>query len=430
MSSNLTDNARYSQVFALVDCNSFYASCERVFNPSLRNKPIVVLSNNDGCIVALSQEAKDVGIKMGKPIFQCQDLIKQHKVAVYSSNYTLYGDMSTRVMQTLGEFSPDIEVYSIDEAFLSLNKFKFATLPEYGMKIRNTVYQYTGLPVSVGIGSTKVLAKLANRIAKKRKLGSYSILHEPNPDEILRNFPVNDLWGIGHQSTKKLAQHGIKSAYDLKVASPHVVRKLLTVVGARIQRELNGESCIDLEIMSKPKKQIISSRSFGELLTDIDPIQEAIANHATRAAEKLREQNSVCFSLQVFLHTNPFRNQDVQYYNVKTITLPFGINETNHLITHARNAMSAIYRRGFKFKKCGIIILDLRLENQNQMNLFSPANKEHMKTAIETMDRINAKYGVDSLKFAACGTKRHWQMRSEHRSERYTTHWNELLQVG
>ncbi len=417
-------------LLALVDCNSFYASCERVFNPALRGRPIVVLSNNDGCIVALSAEAKAVGIKMGTPIFQARDLVKKHEIAVFSSNYTLYGDMSARVMQTLAEFSPEMEIYSIDEAFLGLRGFPIAEIPEYGQAIRRTVYQNTGIPVSVGIGATKVLAKLANRVAKREKLGAFSIAHHPAPDEILRRFPVEDLWGVGRKSQEKLNRHGIRSALELKQANPKLIRDLLTVVGARIQDELNGESCISLEEDTQPKKQIISSRSFGELLTDLNLIQEAIANHATRAAEKLRSQKSACYGMQVFIHTNPFRSQDPQYYGTKTILLSEGMSETNRLIHHAQEATEHIFRDHFKYKKCGIILFNIHPEDESQMNLFTSMASEKAKRATLLMDQINSKYGTDSVKFAACGTTKHWQMLSEHRSQRFTTHWKEILEVG
>ena len=424
------NNFQSEHIFALVDCNSFYASCERVFNPRLRGKPVVVLSNNDGCIVALSQEAKDAGIKMGTPIFQVRDLVKQKKVFVYSSNYTLYGDLSSRVMQTLAEFAPEMEIYSIDEAFLSLDDFDRSTLSDYGLRIKNTVYQHTGIPVSVGIAPTKTLAKLANRVAKKRKLGSFSVFDDPDFENTLANFHISDLWGIGHQSTKKLEWRGIKSAKDLRDAPPHLIRELLTVTGARLQDELKGISCIDLEQETSPKKQIISSRSFGELLSDIEPIREAVANHVSRAAEKLREQGSVATRLSVFIHTNPFRERDPQYYNSSLIQLPFGMDETNLMITHALSGLERIFRDGFKFKKCGVILKEIHPKDECQLDLFTSELTESIRPAIKLMDRINSKYGTDTLKFAACGVDKHWQMKAEMKSQRFTTHWNELLEVS
>ena len=417
------------KVFALVDCNSFYASCERVFNPKLRGKPVVVLSNNDGCVVALSQEAKDVGIKMGAPIFQMKELVRRHGVFVYSSNYTLYGDLSARVMQTIAEFAPNIEIYSIDEAFLSLDGFNPTSLSDYGMKIRNTVYQYVGIPVCVGIAPTKTLAKLANRVAKKRKLGSFSVFDDKDFENTMATFPIRDLWGIGRQSEKKLDWRGIKSARDLRDASPSLIRDLLTVTGARLQDELKGISCIDLEEETPPKKQIISSRSFGELLTDIEPIREAVANHVSRAAEKLRAQGSIAMIIQVFIHTNPFREKDPQYYNTATIKLPFGMDETNLMITHALHGLEEIFRDGFKFKKCGIILQEIHPKNECQLDLFTSAQTELIRPVIGLMDRINDRFGTDTLKFAACGVSKHWQMKADFKSQRFTTHWDELLRV-
>ncbi len=403
------------KITALVDCNSFYCSCERAFNPRLKNKPVVVLSNNDGCIVSLTPEAKALGIVMGSPIFKMKELVARHQVAVYSSNYTLYGDMSARVMHTLAELAPEMEVYSIDEAFLDLAGFASETLSEYGHKIRNTVYQHTGIPVSVGIAPTKVLAKLCNKLAKKSKdgsmLGSLSYFdYSPKElDELLRGFPVEDLWGVGRQSTIKLHARGIKNALELKQASEKMIRNELTVVGHRILRELNEESCIDFELLKEPKKQIISSRSFGELLSELDPILDAVSNHATRVCEKLREQESVCFNMSVFLHTNPFKVGTPQYYNSRNVEFPHGVNETNIMIRYARKAMEEIFRDGFQFKKCGITVNEIHPDTENQLDLFTPNIPDHerLKSALTTMDIINSRYGTDSVKMASCGLEKH-----------------------
>lgn len=429
-----------SHAIALVDCNSFYCSCERLFNPRLKKKPVVVLSNNDGCIVSLTPEAKELGIVMGSPIFKVRELIERHRVAVYSSNYTLYGDISARVMHTLGELAPHIEIYSIDEAFLDLSGFNTKFLSEHGHTIRKTVYQYTGIPVSVGIAPTKVLAKMCNKLAKKRKgveakgAVSYFDFNDRELDSTMQSFPVEDLWGIGRQSAKKLAWRGVRTAYDLKHASEKMIRSELTVVGLRIQRELNEEPCIELEQEKEPRKQIISSRSFGELQTELDPILDAIANHATRVCEKLREQQSVCFNMSVFLHTNPFKEGSPQYYNSRSVEFPYGVNETNILIRYARMAMEQIYRDGFQFKKCGIIVNEIHPETQNQLDLFSPQppevpEHERLHSVLKTMDRINSELGTDVVKFASCGLEKHWQMRSQMKSRRFTTHWKELLEV-
>jgi DNA polymerase V len=439
---------------ALVDCNSFYCSCERLFNPRLRNKPVVVLSNNDGCIVSLTPEAKELGIPMGAPIFKVKELVEKHNVAVYSSNYTLYGDISARVMHTLGELAPQIEIYSIDEAFLDLSGFNSKFLSEHGHAVRNTVYQYTAIPVSVGIAPTKVLAKMCNKLAKKklsptdvkntkaayptlaktRGAVSYFDFSKSEIDAVMRAFPVEDLWGIGKQSAKKLAWRGVRTAYDLKNASEKMVRSELTVVGLRILRELNEEPCMEMELDKEPRKQIISSRSFGELQTELDPILDAVSNHATRVCEKLRKQQSVCFNMSVFLHTNPFKQGSPQYYNSRSVEFPNGVNETNVMIRYARLALEQIYRDGFQFKKCGIIVNEIHPETENQLDLFAPRppdvpEHDRLKAVISTMDRINAELGTDMVKFASCGLEKHWQMKSQMKSRRYTTHWKELLEV-
>lgn len=415
--------------FALVDCNSFYCSCERVFSPRLNGKPVVVLSNNDGCIVSLTKEAKAVGLQMGGPIFQAKDLVRAHGVAVFSSNYTLYGDMSARVMATLSEFTPELEVYSIDEAFLSLRGFTGRNLSEYGTLIRNEVKQCTGIPVSVGIAPTKVLAKAANKIAKKLGSGVFDFHSREQTEEALKIFPVEDLWGIGRQSQKKLNAHGVMSAFDLMKMKRNLAQKLLTIVGVRIQEELNGISCIGLDLFSKPKKQIISSRSFGELLTEIGPIEEAISNHVSRAAEKLRSQNSVCGGIMVFIHTNPFREQDQQYYRQTSRTFLMSENRTNRMIGAALDGLKEIYRSGFRYKKCGVMLFDLTPENELQPALFDHAISERLGLVMKSMDEINHQYGASFVKFGSCGTKTHWQMRAEARSPRYTTVWEELLSI-
>jgi DNA polymerase V len=425
-----SSHAQSEEVFALVDCNSFYCSCERAFNPRLRGKPIVVLSNNDGCVVSRSNEAKALGIKTGVPLHHIKDLVKEHDVAVYSSNYTLYGDVSARIMRILTEFTPELEIYSIDEAFLSLKGFDHDTLIAYAESIKETVYKYTGIPVSIGIGPTKVLAKLSNKVAKKTPNGVYSILHEADPAKTLHEFPVQDIWGVGRKSAEKLRAKGVSSAFDMVNASPTLVREMLTVVGARIQDELKGKSCISLEEAPKKKKQIVSSRSFGELLSDLEPIKEAMANHATRLGEKLREEGSVVNSFQIFMHTNPFRNQDVQYHGVATVNLPFGTSETNLLIGYALSAAESIYREKINFKKCGIIGMDICPKDQVQMNLFADNKAELFKPIINVMDEINARYGTQTLKFGSCGVKKHWEMRAEHKSKCYTTRFEDLVRVN
>ena len=426
MSSNAHAN---NEVFALCDCNSFYVSCERAFNPKLRRLPVIVLSNNDGCTISRSKEAKAIGIKMGEPLFKIRNLVKQHDVKVYSSNYTLYGEMSSRVMSILGEFTPEMEVYSIDEAFLSFRGFNLATLVTYSEEIRRKVYQYTSIPISIGIGPTKVLAKLSNNLAKKNENGVFSFFHISDKEKMLKDFPISDVWGIGRKSAVKLKQCGIMSAYDLAHASPLMVRDKLTVVGSRIQSELNEVSCLSLEQVPKKKKQIVSSRSFGCLVRDIEQLNEAISNHASRIGEKLRQEGSVCSSFQVFLETNRFRHQDVQYNNAITINLPYPTNNTNALISYAIHGINHLFKEGLNFNKCGVIGMNLTPQNERQLDLFTGEKSEAFQPVISVMDKINQRFGTSTLKFGSCGVKKHWEMRSEYKSKCYTTRIEDLVLV-
>lgn len=419
------------KIIALVDCNSFYCSCERVFNPSLEGRPVIVLSNNDGCTVARTDEAKALGIEMGAPYFQIKDLLKKHNVHVFSSNYTLYGDMSRRVMSILKDYTPDMEVYSIDEAFLDLSGFKTRDLLSYVRAIRADVLKQTGIPVSIGIGPTKVLAKVANRISKKNKAtsqGVFSILDRSTQERELAKFLVQDVWGIGRQSTKKLNDLRIYTAKDLRDANAHLIQKQLTIVGRRITEELRGNSCIDLEQIVKEKKTICSSRSFGKPIRAKEEIRESIANHVHTATEKLRKDKSVARSITVFVQTNPFKNVP-QYYNSATVELLSGSSSTLKLIRQASLALEAIFREGYEYKKCGVILNDLAPKRDAQLDLFGSADSLRDDTLMVTMDAVNARDGKGTLKPAACGINQFWKMRSEMRSQAFTTRWGELLRV-
>lgn len=427
MSSTPSSNL---EVFALVDCNSFYCSCERVFQPQLRYKPVIVLSNNDGCAVARSNEAKALGIQMGAPYFQIKELCRRNKVAVFSSNYTLYGDMSTRVMQTLGEFTPELEVYSIDEAFLSLRGFPEKSLVEYAHRIKNTVYRHTGIPVSIGIGPTKVLAKVANYTAKSQKQsGGVVDLCDPTVrDKCLKTLPVAKIWGIGPQSAAKLTRLGIDTALQLQQADEPLIRKILTVTGQRIFRELNGESCLPLELVEKEKKQIISSRSFGIPVFTLNDLKEAIANHVSSAATKLRHQKLAVGSITVFIQTNPYK-AITQYYNSCSMTLATGSSVTSELINKALQCLEKIYRGGIEYKKAGIIFNDLHSSCQLQNSLFSAPSAKKSARLMLAIDQINAKKGKGTLTFAACGVRQDWEMRNAMKSPCYTSRWDQLLLV-
>ncbi len=418
------------KVFALVDCNNFYASCERVFDPSLKNRPIVVLSNNDGCIVARSNEVKALGIPMGVPFFEHEAVIEKHNVAVFSSNYQLYGDMSQRVMDSLRLFAPDMEVYSIDEAFLRLDHLQPRNLYEYCKTIRAKVIQWTGIPVSIGIGPSKVLAKVANRVAKKQTDdGVFDIRSQKTQDEILKALDVEKIWGIAGKWADRLGRMGIEKASELRDASPTIIRKHLSVVGERLLRELKGQSCIDLEDI-QPRKNIMSSKSFGTLLTKKEPMEEALANYAARACEKLRQQNSRAQAVHVFVQTNGFRETDKQYSNALTCTLTIPTSDTRLIIEAAKFCLNRIYKQGYRYKKTGIMLLDLIPASLEQKHLFVDFDHRPGDHLMELVDRINKDHGPDTLFFGAQGVTREWKMRCGSRSPRYTTQWDELLMVS
>ncbi|MDH3256901.1 MAG: Y-family DNA polymerase [Nitrospinota bacterium] len=418
------------KVFALVDCNNFYASCERVFDPRLKNRPIVVLSNNDGCIVARSNEVKALGIPMGVPFFEQKALIQKHDIAVFSSNYQLYGDMSQRVMDSLRLFAPDIEVYSIDEAFLRLDHLQPRNLTEYCKTMRAKVMQWTGIPVSIGIGPSKVLAKVANRVAKKETDdGVFDIRSRQAQDAILKTLDVQKLWGVAWRWAERLRRIGITTASELRDASPPIIRKQLSVVGERLVRELRGHSCIDLEDI-QPRKNIMSSKSFGNLLTQKAPMAEALANYAARACEKLRQQNSRAQAVYVFVQTNGFRETDAQYSNGLTCTLTVPTSDTRLIIEAARFCLNRIYKPGYRYKKTGVMLLDLIPAALEQKHLFADSDQHSNDHLMATVDRINRDHGPDTVFFGAEGITRQWKMRCGSRSPRYTTQWNELLRVS
>jgi DNA polymerase V len=390
-----------------------------------------VLSNNDGCAVARTDEAKALGIKMGDPYFKIKNLCEKNGVQVFSSNYSLYGDMSRRVMRVLGEFTPEMEIYSIDEAFLSLEGFS-RNLVSYGLEIKDRVKMYTGIPVSVGIGPTKVLAKLANNYAKKNKSftkGVFQIGLDAESDRVLKNFPVGDLWGIGRKSAQKLSALKIHTAYDLKYSNERMIQKVLTVVGRRIVEELRGISCIDLELDLAAKKQIVSSRSFGRPVFKKEELKEAISNHVATASEKLRKQNCVTHSLLVFVQTNPFKNVP-QYYNSATMNLLSGSSTTHKLITQASMCLDQIYKEGYEYKKVGVIFLDIRSKTSSQLDFFASHDNIKDDELMKVLDKINASQGKGTLKFAACGVSQFWKMLSQMKSQNYTTRWSELLKVS
>lgn len=416
-----------SPLVALVDCNNFYASCERVMAPRLEGKPIIVLSNNDGCVVARSNEAKALGIAMGVPEFQIRSLIRAHHVEVFSSNYTLYGDLSQRVMETLEQFSPNIEVYSIDEAFLSLVGFERRDLTEYGRQIRRTVKQWTGIPVSIGIAETKTLAKIANRIAKKHPEygGVFDLSAYPDRTGLLETVAVEEIWGIGPNHARLLKQHGISKARQLREADDQWIRKHIGITGVRLVHELRGQSCLELEECPAPKQSIACSRSFGRPVWTLDEMEEAVASYTSRVAEKLRSGGLAATVLTVSVMTNEFRD-DPQYRNSVTCSLPVGTNITSELIRAATEGLRTIFRKGYRYKKAGVMVTGLVSANQVQPDLFDHQDRVRSTRLMAALDAINERWGSGTLQYAAGGIAISWKAQFHQRSPAYTTKWEEL----
>ena len=439
-------------MYGLVDCNNFYVSCERVFNPSLRGKPVVVLSNNDGCIIARSNEAKALGIPMGAPLHLYKTLIKQNKIFTYSSNYTLYGDMSSRVMSVLNYFIPNIEIYSIDEAFLNLKNFNIQSLQDEMFKIRERIYQWTGIPVSIGIGPTKTLAKLANKIAKKNSSdGVYILTVSTQLTHILSDMKLEDIWGVSKGWGNRLRSVGINNPRQLQQANPRQIRTLISVVGERIIYELRGQPCLALEEVIN-KKSITVSRSFGNMINDKDSLKKALANYAARAAEKLRYQDSVCGGIYVFINTNRFRERDLQYSNSATINFDELTDSTTIIIEKSFKLLENLYRPKYNYKKIGVTLLGLKQKDDGssdnyiiQGSLFIPNadQKIHMSRSCDRMkliDNINTKMGKMTIFHGSQGVIKNsrniksepdrWRMRSCYKSPFYTTNWDDILKVS
>jgi DNA polymerase V len=420
-------------MIALVDCNNFYASCERVFNPKLQGKPVVVLSNNDGCIIARSNEAKALGIKMGQPLFECTGIILRNKVHVYSSNFALYGDMSARVMQTLEELVPQVEVYSIDEAFLCMKHITLDELEAHGRMICKTVKQWTGIPISIGIAPTKTLAKIATKIAKKQPgyNGVFVLYPDENYDEILKQIPVEDIWGIGRQYTKKLQWYRIYTAYDFARQKDDWIRKNFTIMGLRTAHELRGIPCISIDEQPDDKQAIACTRSFSTSKKSFTELMEAIAAYISRAAQKLRAQRSKAKSIQVFIMTSRF-NHDVYYSNAYTIELSEPSDYTPHLIAAARRALKAIFREGYEYKRAGVLLFDFVAREQVQVHAFDHiSNGKQHELVMGAVDKINAKWGRHTVVSGAMGVAniKMTQTDRTNRSSRFTTDWRELLIV-
>lgn len=418
-------------MIGLVDCNNFYASCERVFRPDLNGKPVIVLSNNDGCVIARSNEAKALGLKMGVPAFQIQEMIRKHGISVFSTNFTLYGDLSARVMYCLSTFVRDIEVYSIDESFLDFSGMKYYDLLEYARNIVYTVRKNTGIPVSMGIAPTKTLAKVANKFAKKYPgYKSVCIIDtDPKRKKALQLTGIEDVWGIGRRLAVKLKLKGVESAFDFTRLPREWVRKNMTVVGERTWRELRGEPCIGLDQEPTPKKQICKSSSFGAMVNDFAPLSEAIATFAAVCAQKLRAQNGCAASLMVFIHTNNFRHDLPQYYKNCVITLSVPSNATPAVVHYAIEALKKIYNEGYAYKKAGVIITEIVPATAIQLNLFNDADYDKQKRLMTVLDKLNATYNRNKVYIASQGTEK-WKLHQEHLSRHYTTNWDDIITVN
>ncbi len=417
-------------MFALVDCNNFYASCERVFRPDLIGKPIAVLSNNDGCVIARSNEAKAVGIPMGAPAFQYEALFEQHKVYVFSANFSLYGDMSQRVMHILQEYAPEVEIYSIDEAFLRFDGFEHYDLKQYAIGMKQKVLQWTGIPISIGIAPTKSLAKIANKIAKKfpAQTGNVCIIEtEKQQIKALKWLDVADVWGIGRRHAKRLKALGVQSAFDFTELDEEWVKTNMSIVGLRLQKDLKGMPVFDLETV-QPKKNIAVTRSFERHYTELRELKERVTTFAVSCAEKLRQQKSCCNSLMVFIHTNGHRKDLQQYSRNIVVKLPFPTNSNMEIAKFANLALEKIFIEGFCYKKAGVIVQDFTPESHIQSTLFESRDVRHI-ALMKAIDEINNQYGRQKLRLASQDLKRVWKMKQQKLSPRYTTQLSEIITV-
>jgi DNA polymerase V len=414
-------------VFALIDCNNFYVSCEQAFDPKLSRRAVVVLSNNDGCVVARSAEAKALGIKMGVPLFQIQQLVEAHDVQVYSSNYALYGDMSRRVMAVLEQFTPDVERYSIDEAFLDLTGCRCESYRELGLEIRDRVLQWTGVPVTIGIAETKTLAKLANHLAKKSEKaeGVLDLTRSKYQEEALRRTPVEEVWGVGPAYSKLLRARGVDTALDLRGMDTRRARKLLTVVGARIVMELRGVSCLPIETCPPPKKSVGCTRSFPVAIRELGEIREALSAHTTRVAGRLRDAKLAASAMFVFVETSA-RSPGPQHVGATTVKMIYPSDSTQELLRHALEALERVFKPGYDYRRVGIILQGLVPSDQLTGRLFSTETMEKFRRLMPVMDRLNRKYGRDTVRFGAASPNGRWKTKAERSSPHYTTRLSDI----
>ena len=418
----------YTKKIALIDCNSFYVSCERLFNPKIRRLPVVVLSNNDGCIISRSNEAKALGIKMGEPYFKARNIIIKNNVQVFSSNYSLYGDISRRVMRTLKRFNSKIEVYSIDEAFLDLSNFSDKEVKDVGKEIRNTVLQWTGIPTSIGIAETKTLSKVANHIAKKQKSGVVSLVNIKDLDPILEKVEVRDIWGVGKQLSKFYIKNGIYNAKQLKNASNTWIKKTKNVLSSRTAMELRGVPCIEIETKQAKRKSCCVSRSFGKKVEKLRELKESVTSYCLNAAEKIRSESLVCKSITVFIRTSPFQNKGVFYSNSKTIDFPIATNNSIEIVKNALAGLDLIYKDGFKYQKAGIILSGLS-DSEKGNSLFKSTKDERIKNLMQSIDNTNYRYGRSTISLASAGINKKWSMRRQYSSKIDTADFYSLPKI-
>ena len=415
-------------MYALVDCNNFYVSCERVFDSRLEGKPVIVLSNNDGCAISRSNEAKALGIKMGANFFEIKNLIEKHDVRVFSTNFTLYADMSMRVKGLLSKFCPEVEDYSIDECFLDFHGFENFNLKEYCTTIAKTIKQGTGIPVSIGVAPTKTLAKVANKYAKKYSGYRSVCLIDTDAKRIkaLQNLEICDVWGIGRQHTKRLSGMGIKTAYDFTKLTPELVRKKMTVTGLRTWNELRCIPNIKIEPVTPAKQTIMVSRSFGKMIEDYNAVSEAVSTFTAMATAKLRKQKSCAKSILVFIDTNPFREDLAQYSRHIVLNLPVASNSTLEMLDYALEGLKKIYRQNFLYKKAGVMLMDICSEDDVQANLFDTIDRKKHQSLMVVMDNVNDRYGRNTLKVACMGDGDAWKIKQERLSPRYTTRMSDF----
>jgi len=422
-----TNSSKKNKV-ALIDCNSFYVSCERLFNPKINNKPVVVLSNNDGCVISRSTEAKRIGIKMGEPYFKVKELVRKNKVHIFSSNYALYGDISRRVMKTLKSFSNKIEIYSIDEAFIDLSHVEDKEIENYGKEIRDRILKWTGIPTSVGIAKTKTLSKVANNIAKKNKTGV--IYLNENIDNYLKKFHISDIWGVGKQLSKLYIKNGIDTAYKLKNISNTWVKKRTNVLGAKTVMELRGITCINLETEETKRKSCCVSRSFGKKVESLEKLEESITTHCLNAAEKIRNDDQTARSITIYIRTSPFDQNRKYYSNSVAIDLPVATNNSLELVKVAISGLKKIYKYGYFYQKAGIVLSKLRESSENEFNLLAPIMENKSQTLMKAIDFTNAKYGRNAISIAQAGINNSWKMRREHSSKIDTASFDSLPKIS